>query len=284
MAAFPRNLMNDIIVPFASSIRSFYRRSSPPVRNKRARFFETRTHTTWKAPRSEITYPRGGIVSAIYQSRCRTIKQRPGIRARRFPRRIDRIGRRFGFHDKAKYPAAVKRYSSIGVFLAAHGKLRVRLFRSPSLSRFFSGRFATITRSTRRFARGSLSLRNASANENWRSGKRYKRVVRFSFSLDEAAAHFHHVSQSLLHTGYFTDIALFFYLYRYFGTAWNEFFPWVECTDNGSNYKRAAVRSFRIMRLLLLTSLRKKCTERKEILHNFSRIHLLEFISTSIIL
>lgn len=25
MAAFPRNLMNDIIVPFASSIRSFYR-------------------------------------------------------------------------------------------------------------------------------------------------------------------------------------------------------------------------------------------------------------------
>lgn len=53
------------------------------VWNKRARFSETRTGRYWRAPWSEITFPRGGIVFAIYQSRCRTIKQRHGIRAHR---------------------------------------------------------------------------------------------------------------------------------------------------------------------------------------------------------
>lgn len=140
MAAFPRNLMNDIIVPFASSIRSFYRRSSPlrsgineRVSSRHGRRY---AHDVEGRPgeertaRSEITFPPGGIVSAIYQSRCRTIKQRPPVvsvrAARRSPRRIERVGRRFDFHDKAKYPvdpAVVERYSSIGVFLVAHGRL-----------------------------------------------------------------------------------------------------------------------------------------------------------------
>jgi len=92
---------------------------------------------------SEIMFPRGRIVFAIYQSRCRTIKQRLGIRARCVPKTHRET---FDFHDKAKYPVDVSSndniYSNTGVFLVAHGDFEHGSF-ALSLS-FFSRRFAMI--------------------------------------------------------------------------------------------------------------------------------------------
>lgn len=231
MAAFPRNLMNDIIVPFTSSVCSFYRALprwsgiNERVSSRRGRRGDTHNGKIRRPPRSEITFPRGRIVSAIYQSRCRTIKQRLGIRERSFPRRIERIdGRSISTTRRNIRPTwpSSNDIPSLVYFQQHMATLSMALSLSFPLSLVFSP--ADLRRSARstcrQVARGSLSLGNASAvsaNENRRSGKQYKRIVHFVFfSLSMRQLHISITFCNRYCTQDISQILHFFYLYRYF--------------------------------------------------------------------
>jgi len=142
-----------------------------------------------------------------------------------FLRRIERIERRFDFHDKTKYPVDL----TVGIFSSAWQTptMALSLFFS-----FFSRRFATIDTlaassrliEPRKCLHGICEWKPA----KWQTVQKNHSFFSFSFSffLDEAAVF--HVLQSLLHTGYFTDIALFFLFVQIFRITWNKFFPWVD--------------------------------------------------------
>lgn len=110
-----------------------------------------------KAPRpprwSEITFPRGGIVSAIYQLRRRTIKQSGRVFVPPpFPRCIGGRSISMAGRNIRSISGSVERifFSSYGVFLvAARAAFPLRLSFSPSLSRHLRSFFSADLRGSR---------------------------------------------------------------------------------------------------------------------------------------